>query len=84
MGLLRFEPNDKGEMLLNSEGDWFLADDVWEELTANRDQITALRAQLAEAREAARVLMHAALTRTSIVSLEQIQAAIDTVEKWEG
>jgi hypothetical protein len=42
-----------------------------------------LRAQLAEAREAARVLMHAALTRTSIVSLEQIHA-IDTVEKWEG
>ena len=49
--------------------------------TKERD---TLRAQLAEAREAARVLMHAALTRASVVSLEQIQAAIDTVEKWEG
>jgi hypothetical protein len=50
---------------------------------AIRGELWNLRAQLAEAREAARVLMHAALTRTSIVSLEQIHA-IDTVEKWEG
>jgi hypothetical protein len=51
---------------------------------AIRGELWTLRAQLAEAMEAARVLMHAALTRASVVSLEQIQAAIDTVEKWEG